>query len=132
MIARCPGCHMANSTINKKNIPLYSVPIDAPFRTVHIDIYSLGTSESLDGYKALFILLDHMTGFTVIEPVKQLNSGSFSKVLMKILLQHDLCHTVIIDANSKFKATFSEMIDKLHLNKYELSKGKQNNENFHQ
>ena len=32
-------------------------------------------------------------------------------------------HTIIVDADSKFKATFTEVINNLHLNKYELSKG---------
>ena len=123
MIVRCPGCHMTNSTITKKNIPLYAFPIDAHFRTVHIDIYSLGKTEPFDGYKSLYIVLDHMTALAVIQPVQQLNSDSFLNDFMKILLQHGLCHTEFIDADSKFKATFSEMIDKLQLNKYELSKG---------
>ena len=114
---------MANATTNRKNVHLYSFPIDAPFRTVHVDIYTMGKTESFDGYKALFILLDHMTSFAVVEPLSQLNSDSFSKAMVKIILQHGLCHTVILDADSKFKATFTEVINNLHLNKYELSKG---------
>ena len=123
MINRCPGCKMANATIHRKNNHLYSFPIDAPFRTIHIDIYTLGKTQSFDGIVALFIVVDHMTSFAVIEPVTATNSDAFSKALMKILLTHGLCHTVIIDADSKFKATFSEVIDFLKLNKYELSKG---------
>ena len=102
---------------------MYSFPVDAPFRTIHIDIYTMGKTESFDGYKALFIVVDHMTSFAVVEPVKQLNSDSFSKALMKVLLTHGLCHTIIIDADSKFKATFTEVIKMLELNKHEISKG---------
>ena len=120
---RCPGCKMANATIHRKNNYLYSFPIDAPFRTIHIDIYTLGKTQSFDGVVALFIVVDHMTSFAVIEPVSAANSDVFSKALMKILLTHGLCHTIIIDADSKFKATFSEVISFLKLNKYELSKG---------
>ena len=123
MVQRCPGCKMANSTINTKQNYLYSFPIDAPFRTIHIDIYTLGKTESFDGDVALFIVLDHMTSFAVVEPVKQLNSKTFSKALMRVLLTHGLCHTVIVDADSKFKATFVEVTDLLQLNRHELAKG---------
>ena len=41
---------------------------------------------------------------------------------MKILLTHRLCHTVIVDVDSKFKATFAEVVSLLNLNKNELSK----------
>ena len=102
---------------------MYSFPIDAPFRTIHIDIYTVGKTESFDGNVALFIVVDHMTSFAVIEPVKETNSKTFAKALMKILLTHGLCHTIIIDADSKFRATFAEVADLLHLNKYELAKG---------
>ena len=71
MIYKCPGCQMANATINRKNVHLYSFPIDVPFRTVHVDIYTMGKTESFDGYKTLFILLDHMTSFAVVEPLSQ-------------------------------------------------------------
>ena len=60
MIQHCTGCKMTNTTINTKQNYLYSFPIDAPFRTVHIDIYTLGKTESFDGDVALFIALDHM------------------------------------------------------------------------
>ena len=123
MIKRCPGCKMANSTINSKQNYIYSFPIDAPFRTIHIDIYTLGKTASFDGDTALFIVLDHMTSFAVVEPVKELNSKTFSKALMRVLLTHGICHTVIVDADSKFKATFSEVTDLLNLNKHELAKG---------
>ena len=123
MISKCTGCKMANATLNRKQNYLYSFPIDAPFRTIHIDIYSLGKTESFDGDVALFIVLDHMTSFAVIEPVKETNSKTFAKALMKILLTHGLCHTVIVDADSKFKATFAEVISLLNLNKHDLSKG---------
>ena len=102
---------------------MYSFPVDAPFRTIHIGIYTMGKTKSFDGYKALFIVVDHMTSFAVVKPVKQLNSDSFSKALMKVLLTHGLCHTIIIDADSKFKAKFTEVIKMLKLNKHEISKG---------
>ena len=100
MIIKCPGCKMANATMNKKQNYLYSFPIDAPFRTIHIDIYMLGKTESFDGDVALFIVLDHMTSFAVVEPVKETNSKTFAKALMKILLTYGLCHTAIVDAET--------------------------------
>ena len=47
-----------------------------------------GDIKAFDGEKALFILLNHMTGYTVIESINELNSRSFAKTVMKILLQN--------------------------------------------
>ena len=36
--------------------------------------------------------------------------------MMKILLQHGFCHTVVVDADSKFRGMFKKTMQMLHLN----------------
>ena len=57
-----------------------------------------------------------MTGFAVIESLLGMNSTIFSKIMMKILLQHGFCQTVVVDADSKFLAAFKETMTPLKLN----------------
>ena len=59
-----------------------------------------------------------MASYAVVKPAKDVNSKTFSKALMRVLLTHGLCHTVIVDADSKLKGTFSEVTDLLNLNKH--------------
>ena len=98
----CAACGLANSCHHQSKELVYSFPVDAPFKLVICDIYKAGDIAAFDGEKGLFILLDHMTGFAVMETVIGMNSTSFSKIMMKILLQHGFCHTVVVDADSKF------------------------------
>jgi hypothetical protein len=55
------------------------------------------------------IVVDHMTGFAAIEPIKEMNSSSFARSMVYvILLRYGLSHTVITDPDSKFKGQFKE------------------------
>jgi hypothetical protein len=116
MCKLCAACSLSNSTHQKSKELLYSFPIDAPFKLVVADIYKAGEIAAFQGEKGLFILLDHMTGFVIIEELLGLNSTIFSRVIMKILLQHGFCHTIIVDADSKFKGIFKETMQLLQLN----------------
>ena len=112
----CAACGLANSTQKRSKELVYSFPVDAPFKLVICDIYKAGDIAAFDGEKALFVLLDHMTGYAVIEGLDGMNSTIFSKVFMKIILQHGFCHTVIVDADPKFKAVFQETMRMLQVN----------------
>jgi hypothetical protein len=57
-----------------------------------------------------------MTGFTVfIEPLKELNSSSFSKAVYWIQPRYDISHLLIIDADSKFKGEFLKTAELLKI-----------------
>jgi hypothetical protein len=116
MCRLCAACSLSNSNHQHSKELLYSFPIDAPFKLVVADIYKAGDIAAFQGEKALFILLDHMTGFAIVEELRGLNSTTFSKVLMKILLQHGFCHTIVVDADSKFKGIFRETMKMLQIN----------------
>ena len=112
----CAACGLSNSRHSQSKELVYSFPVDAPFKLVIVDIYKAGDISAFDGEKGLFILLDHMTGFAITEALLGMNSTIFSKIMMKILLQHGFCHTVVVDADSKFRGIFKETMQMLHLN----------------
>ncbi len=57
-----------------------------------------------------------MTGFAFMEPVKHATSATFASVLIKIQLRFGLCHTIVLDKDTKFFGTFKEASDLLQLN----------------
>ena len=126
MIKRCSACLMANSTARPNAELQYSFPVDAPFKIIHIDIYKAGDIITFDNVKALLIVLDHMSTFAITEPLQELHSKALAKLLAKVLLQHGLCHTIVVDADSKFKKEFEEVARLLQINLHQLSRGNHN------
>ena len=62
-----------------------------------------------------------MTGFAAMEPVKHATSQTFASAVMKIQLKFGLCHTIVLDKDSKFFGTFKDACDLLQLNRHVLS-----------
>jgi len=67
-----------------------------------------------------------MTGFSVMEPIQHATSSSFASGIMKIQLQFGLCHTIVLDKDSKFFGVCKEAIDLLQINRHVLSGGNHN------
>jgi hypothetical protein len=59
-----------------------------------------------------------MTGFAVMEPIKHTTSTTFASALMKVQLCFGLCHTIILNKDTKFFGTFKEACDLLQLNRH--------------
>jgi hypothetical protein len=57
-----------------------------------------------------------MRGFAVMEPVKHTTSTTFASALMKVQLCFGLCHTIVLNKDTKFFGTFKEACDHLQLN----------------
>ena len=93
----CAGCGLSNSF----NQPLHELvdnfPIDAPFKVICGDIYKAGDIKAYQGESALFIIMDKMTCFAIIEELVDLNAVEFIKAAMKVSLQNGLCHTSVVD-----------------------------------
>jgi hypothetical protein len=104
----CVACVLQNGGYLALSELLYSFPLSAPFQAVHVDAWVPGKTMSFDGCIGLMIVVCHMTGFTAIEPIKEMNSALFAKSVYTILLQYGLSHTVITDPDSKFKGQFKE------------------------
>jgi len=121
MCKQCPGCALANGRVASSSELLYGFPTTAPFNVLFVDGYSAGDHSSFDGHKVHLIACDGMTTFAASEPVKQANSKTFAKALMKIMLRYGICHTVVLDKDSKFYKEFRAMCDLLNLNVHVLS-----------
>jgi len=75
------------------------------------DAYKAGSLASFKGNEAYIISCCGMTGFAAMEPVKHATSMSFATAVMKIQLKFGLCHTIVLDKDSKFFGAFKEAGD---------------------
>jgi hypothetical protein len=62
-----------------------------------------------------------MTGFAVMELVKHSTSTTFASALIKVQLCFGLCHTIVLNKDTKFFGTFKEACDLLQLNCHVLT-----------
>jgi hypothetical protein len=126
MCSACPGCALANPTRSTSSELVYHFPIDAPFRVLFVDGYFAGKHSGFEGCEVYLIAACGMTGFSVMEPVQHATSSSFASGIMKIQLRFGLCHTILLDKDSKFFGVFKEAVDLLQINRHVLSGGNHN------
>jgi hypothetical protein len=69
------------------------------------------------------IVMDHMTGFTAIEPLKHMNSSTFAKAVYATQLRYGLAHLLAIDAYSKFKGKFIKAAKNLKIKLHPVARG---------
>jgi hypothetical protein len=120
MCSACPGCTLANPTHNKSSELVYHFPLNAPFWVLFVDGYSAGRQSSFKGDKTYLIVCYGMTGFAGMEPVKHATSAPFASPLMKIQLRFGLCHSIVLNKDTKFFSMFKEACDCLQLNRHVL------------
>ena len=104
LISACAGCKMANSYRRKNSEIIYSFPTDAPMKIVHADVYTVGADLDFSGHKNFMFIVDGLSTFAMWEPLKECNSTSFAEAIMKMLLTHGLCHTIVVDKDTKFRS----------------------------
>ena len=121
MCACCAGCALANSTIRPSAELMQSFPLDGPMLVLHLDVYSIGSQISFDGDKQYLIAACGMTTFGVCEPISSANSTTLAQALMQIMLRFGMAHTIVLDRDSKFFATFKAVCELLVLNVHTLS-----------
>ena len=121
MCRACPGCALANRTKSKSAELVYNFPIEAPFLVLHVDIYVAGKFAGFEGCTVFLIACCGMCSFACMEPVNHANAESFASALMKIQLRFGLCHTIVLDKDSKFLGVFKESLDLLKIHYHILS-----------
>jgi hypothetical protein len=126
MCNACPGCALSNSTRSISLELVYHFPIEASFRVLFVDGYNAGKHSGFEGSEAYLIAECGMTGFSVMEPIQHATSSSFASGIMKIQLRFGLCHTIVLDKDSKFFGVCKEAIDLLQINPHVLSGGNHN------
>jgi hypothetical protein len=126
MCHACPGCALSNPSRTSSSDLVYHFPIEAPFRVLFADAYSAGKHSGFEGSEVYLLVSDGMTGFSIMEPIQHANSTTFASGLMKIQLRFGLCHTIVLDKDSKFFGEFKEAVDLLQINRHVLSGGNHN------
>ncbi len=91
-----------------------------------VDGYSAGKHFGFKGSEVYLIAACGMTGFAVMEPIQHVTSPSFALGIMKIQLPFGLCHTIMLDKDSKFFGVFKEAVDLLQINGHVFSGGNYN------
>ena len=84
------GCILKNHGARPGSELLYAFPVDAPFMTIHADLWVPGKTVSFDGTTGLMVVMCHMTGFTAIEPIREANAKEFAKAIYRVQLQYGL------------------------------------------
>ena len=56
-----------------------------------------------------------------MEPVKNASTTTYASALMKIMIQFGICHTLVLNNDSKFLSVFKEVVNLLQLNCHVLS-----------
>jgi hypothetical protein len=112
MCNACPGCALANPTKSKSSVP---------FLVFFVDTYDAGKHSSFDGFYMFLVACCGMTGFASMEPIQHANSKTFVLAIMRTELRYGVCHTIILDKDSKFYSVCQEALDLLQINCHVLS-----------
>jgi hypothetical protein len=115
-ISSCAACVLRSHNSRPASELLYSFPIDAPFLSIHADAWVPGKTNSFDRYQLLMIVV-------LIEPLKEMNSTSFTKAANAIQLRYGLSHLMIIDTDSKFKGEFVKAAELLKIKLHPVTRG---------
>ena len=126
MIHSCAACILKNSDTKLSSELLYSFPLDAPMNTIHCDVWQPGKTEGYDGDTALMKVLCHMTTFAAIEPLKKLDSTTFSKTVYRIMMRYGLSALIVTDHDAKFKGQFKDMCKMLNIPHHLSARGNHN------
>jgi hypothetical protein len=115
-----PGCALANPTKGRSCELVYNFP-KAPFLVLHIDAYLAGAHSGFKGSDVYLLACCGMCTFGALKPVTSPNATTFALAITKIQLRCGLCHTVVLNKDSKFYGVFRKSLDLLQINCHVLS-----------
>jgi hypothetical protein len=121
MYSACPSCALANPTKGRSCELVYNFPIEAPFLVLHVNAYSTGAHPGFEGSDVYLMACCGMCTFSALEPVTSPNATTFTSAIMKIQLRYGLCHTIVLDKDSKFFGLFHKSLDLQQINCHVLS-----------
>ena len=121
MCKKCVGCALSNATKRRLSELIYSFPIEAPLKVMHIDSYTAERHQSFEGDELYLVACCGMCTFAVMEPIAKGTSTSFASAIMKIMLCFGFSHTVVVDKDSKFFGQCKDALQLLKINVHVLS-----------
>jgi hypothetical protein len=124
MVAACAHCALANSRKQVKSELMFGWPLDSPFCTLHVDLWSAGDANG-DGSQAhLLNSMSDITQFVVSTPAPVILASALGSVFMQeVLLNIGFCDMVVVDDGSNFKGLFREMCAILKIRFHTVARG---------
>ncbi len=93
---------------------------------LHINGYHAGKKSGFEGYSHYLIACCVMCTFTIMEPIANANSATYTATIMKIILQFGFCHTCVLEKDSKFFCICRKALDLLQIDCHNLSSSNHN------
>jgi hypothetical protein len=110
MVAACPHCALASSRKQVKSELMFGWPLDSPFFTLHVDLWSTGDANGDGSQSHLLNSMCDMTQFVVSTPSPVILASALPIVFMQeVLLKIGFCVMVVVDDGRNFKGLFREM-----------------------
>ncbi len=116
MCTACPGCALPNPIKGKSSELIYYFPIEAPFRVLHVDVYTAGTHQGFKGFTTYLVGCCGMCSFVLLEPVTNAFASTFASAIMKMQLHCGFCHTLVLDKDTIFFSICRKSLDLLKIN----------------
>jgi hypothetical protein len=111
-----PHCALANSRKRNKSEIMFGWPLDSPFFTLHIDLFSMGEVEGNGVQEHVMNTMFDMTQFVIRTTVPDTAAHVLAPIFMQeVLLMVGFCVMVVVDDGSRFKGLFVEMCKILKL-----------------
>ena len=112
---QCTGCALANLTRHISEL-CYKFPVEDRFFVLYVNGHQFGVHKNFEGSDSCFIAADCMASFACMEMVTDASATIYVLTLMKIMMRYDICHTLVVDKDSKFVNVFTEVVDLLQFN----------------
>ncbi|KAL3787769.1 LOW QUALITY PROTEIN: hypothetical protein HJC23_009820, partial [Cyclotella cryptica] len=122
LVHKCAACRLSNATLRKSSELVYNFPATEPMSVMHVDCYTAGHLRTYDNITCYMVGACNMTAFGLLEGITEPNSTTFAAAIMRFQLRHGFFHTMVLDKDSKFYATFRDTARLLKLNTHTLSR----------
>jgi hypothetical protein len=86
MVAACPHCALANSRKQVKSELMFGWPLDSPFCTLHVDLWSAGDANGDGNQEHLLNSMCDMTQFVVSTPSPVILASALASLFMQEVL----------------------------------------------
>ena len=124
-VRQCAHCVAYNVWRSRASEMHFSWPITVPFWIMHVDLWSPGVNEDMDGNKGyLMNSMCDITQFIVSSPTVDITAANLAQMFCAdVIFSFGMCSVVVVDDGSSFKNVFMDMCKRLGLTYWVLSRG---------